>query len=72
MPSASPVSYTHLDVYKRQAPYGFPIAKGSDLSEHVRGALQTLIDDGRYLALLEKYHSESGAITEASINIAAN
>ena len=54
------------------APYGFPIAKGSDLSEHVRGALQTLIDDGRYLALLEKYHSESGAITEASINIAAN
>ncbi len=52
------------------APYGLPIAKGSDLAEHVRGALQTLIDDGRYLALLEKYHSESGAITQATINIA--
>lgn len=54
------------------APYGFPVAKGSDIAEHIRAALQTLIDDGRYLALLEKYHSESGAITEASINIAAN
>lgn len=52
------------------APYGLPIAKGSDLAEHVRAALQTLIDDGRYLALLEKYHSESGAITEATINVA--
>lgn len=53
------------------APYGLPVAKGSDLAEHVRDALQALIDDGRYLALLEKYHSESGAVTEATINIAA-
>lgn len=52
------------------APYGFPVAKGSDLAEHVRAALQTLIDDGRYRDLLQKYHSESGAITEATINIA--
>lgn len=52
------------------APYGLPVAKGSDLAEHVRAALQALIDDGRYLALLEKYHSESGAVTEATINIA--
>ncbi|MCA0379351.1 MAG: ABC transporter substrate-binding protein [Actinobacteria bacterium] len=53
------------------APYGLPVAKGSELAEHVRAALQTIIDDGRYLELLKKYHSESGAITEATINIAA-
>ncbi|MGJ0203684.1 ABC transporter substrate-binding protein [Leucobacter sp. gxy201] len=49
-------------------PYGFPIVKNSELSEHVRGALQTLIDNGTYLQILQSGHSELGAITEATIN----
>lgn len=52
-------------------PYGFPIAKGSELGEHAVAALQTLMDDGTYLDLLEAYHSELGAIDTASLNIAA-
>lgn len=52
------------------APYGFPVGKGSDLAPQVRDALQTLIDDGRYAALLKKYNSDAGAITEAGINLA--
>lgn len=49
-------------------PYGFPIVKNSELSEHVRDALQTLIDDGTYLQILESGNSELGAISEATIN----
>lgn len=52
------------------APYGFPVARGSELAEPVRGALQELIDDGTYERLLKKYHSESGAVEEATINAA--
>ena len=58
------------DIYDT-APYGFPIGKGSELGEHVREALQNLIDDGTYEELLVNYHSEMGAITEASINAGA-
>ncbi|QIK62018.1 ABC transporter substrate-binding protein [Leucobacter viscericola] len=53
------------------APYGFPVPRGSELAEPVRGALQELIDDGTYEKLLKKYHSESGAVTEAKINAAS-
>lgn len=58
------------DIYDT-APYGFPIGKGSELGTHVRDALQTLIDNGTYGELLKKYHSEMGAITQATINVAA-
>lgn len=50
------------------APYGFPVARGSELAEPVRQALQELMDDGSYAKLLKKYHSEAGAVTIATIN----
>ena len=50
------------------APYGFPVTKGSELAEPVQQALQRLIDDGTYRALLERYDSESGAVDTATVN----
>ncbi|GAB2551846.1 transporter substrate-binding domain-containing protein [Leucobacter ruminantium] len=52
------------------APYGLPVAKGSELAEPVRESLQRLIDDGTYEALLREYRSEAGAIERATINVA--
>lgn len=49
-------------------PYGFPVAKGSDLSPQLADALQRLIDDGTYLEILESGRSEGGAIETATIN----
>jgi polar amino acid transport system substrate-binding protein len=54
------------------APYGLPIAKNSALTPAVQAALQSLIDDGTYLAILKKYGVESGAISSATINAGAN
>jgi polar amino acid transport system substrate-binding protein len=51
-------------------PYGFPLARGSELAEPVRSALQELMDDGSYEKLLKKYNSEAGAVTKATINAA--
>lgn len=53
------------------APYGFPVARDSELAEPVRKALQELMDDGSYEKLLKKYHSETGAVMNATINAAA-
>lgn len=52
-------------------PYGFPMPKGAELGEHAREALQTLIDDGRYLEIINGGESDEGAITEATINAGA-
>lgn len=52
------------------APYGFPVPKGGEIAEPVRESLQRLIDNGTYREILEKYSSESGAIDEATINVA--
>lgn len=48
--------------------YGFPVAKGSELAEPLRDALQTLIDRGDYLDIINDGQSTDGAITEATIN----
>jgi polar amino acid transport system substrate-binding protein len=53
------------------APYGFPVARGSDLAPEVQRALQTLIDNGTYLKILKAGNSEMGAIEQASINAGA-
>ncbi len=50
------------------APYGYVIAKGSKLVEAVQAALQSLIDDGTYLKILNKAGVADGAITKATIN----
>jgi polar amino acid transport system substrate-binding protein len=54
------------------APYGLPIAKNSELTPALQKALQALIDDGSYLAILKKYGVESGAVTSATINAGSN
>lgn len=50
------------------APYGFAIKKDSELSEAVQAAVQSLMDDGTYLEILENAGAETGAIDEATIN----
>ncbi|TQM35908.1 ABC transporter substrate-binding protein [Pseudonocardia cypriaca] len=50
------------------APYGVVIKKGqAQYPEAVRGALQALIEDGTYEAILEKWNVSDGAITTAEI-----
>lgn len=50
------------------APYGLVTPKDSELTLAVQAALQSLIDDGTYLQILEAAGVESGALTEATIN----
>lgn len=50
------------------APYGFATAKDSQMTKAVQAALQSLIDDGTYLAILTAAGIESGALSSATIN----
>lgn len=51
------------------APTGMAFPKESDeLVEAVRAALQTLVDDGRYKEILEKYGLADGAVETAEVN----
>lgn len=50
------------------APYGIVVKKGQgQYPEAVRGALQSLIDDGTYAAILDKWNVAEGAIQTAEI-----
>jgi polar amino acid transport system substrate-binding protein len=53
------------------APYGFATAKGGELTDVIKNALQALIDDGTYLKILQKWGVEDGAVTAADVNAAA-
>ncbi|MDD0859494.1 ABC transporter substrate-binding protein [Arthrobacter alpinus] len=53
------------------APYGIPVAKGSAFTPVLQKALQSLIDDGSYTKILEKWGVESGGVETAAINVAA-
>lgn len=50
------------------APYGIAINKKTELAPAIQAAVQVLIDDGTYMAILKKWGLESGAITESKIN----
>jgi polar amino acid transport system substrate-binding protein len=50
------------------APYGAVVAKGSPLTPAIQGAIQSLIDDGSYQKILEKWGVQGGAITKSMIN----
>lgn len=50
------------------APYGIALPKDSGLEEPVREALAQLIDEGKYLEILEKWGVQDGAIDEPVIN----
>jgi polar amino acid transport system substrate-binding protein len=50
------------------APYGVVVAKGSELTKAVQGAIQALIADGTYKSILSKWGVEAGAIDKAVTN----
>jgi len=50
------------------APYGFPVAKGSELAAAVQAAMQSLIDDGTYGDILAEWGVESGGVDTIEIN----
>lgn len=55
------------------APYGIAVAKDSDgLVEAVQAALQTMVDNGTYLEVLDRWNVASGAVDTITINAAAN
>ncbi|MFJ9518290.1 ABC transporter substrate-binding protein [Kitasatospora sp. NPDC101801] len=50
------------------APYGVVVAKGSDLTKAVQGAIQALIADGTYKSILSKWGVDAGAVDKSVIN----
>jgi polar amino acid transport system substrate-binding protein len=54
------------------APYGIAVAKGSPLAQAIQAALQSMVDDGSYQAILDKWGVASGGISTITINAAAN
>ncbi|MFD7902642.1 ABC transporter substrate-binding protein [Kitasatospora sp. NPDC059722] len=50
------------------APYGVVLAKGSDLTKAVQGAVQSLMADGTYKSILEKWGVQAGAIDKPVVN----
>ncbi|AUY49867.1 ABC transporter substrate-binding protein [Streptomyces sp. CB01881] len=51
-----------------KAPYGVVLAKGAALTPAVQGAVQSLMDDGTYKAILEKWGVQAGAIDKSVVN----
>ncbi|MEV6978285.1 ABC transporter substrate-binding protein [Kitasatospora sp. NPDC093806] len=51
-----------------KAPYGVVLAKGSPLTKAVQAAIQSLMDDGSYKKVLEKWGVQAGAIDKSVIN----
>ncbi|WP_010205806.1 ABC transporter substrate-binding protein [Salinibacterium sp. PAMC 21357] len=52
------------------APYGIAVQKDSELSAALQAALQSMIDDGTYKAILEDWGVFSGAVSSITINAA--
>ncbi|MDN4520410.1 transporter substrate-binding domain-containing protein [Mycolicibacterium austroafricanum] len=50
------------------APYGWPVAKGSGLTESLRLALEHLIESGDYRAIATMWGVERGMIDEPAVN----
>lgn len=54
------------------APYGIAVAKDGGMGEPVQAALQSMIDDGSYQEILDKWGVADGGIETVTINAAAN
>ena len=52
------------------APYGIAVDKGSPLVEAIQAALQSMMDDGSYKTMLDKWGVYSGAVAKITINAA--
>ncbi|MGY4857813.1 ABC transporter substrate-binding protein [Cryobacterium sp. AP23] len=55
-----------------EAPYGMVVASGSELTTAVQAALQSMVDDGSYEAILDSWGVTDGGVDEITINTAAN
>jgi polar amino acid transport system substrate-binding protein len=55
-----------------EAPYGMVVARGSELTAAVQAALQSMVDDGSYTAILDAWGVTDGGVDEITINAAAN
>ena len=55
-----------------EAPYGMVVAKGSELTAAVQAALQSMVDDGSYTAILDAWGVTDGGVDAITINAAAN
>jgi polar amino acid transport system substrate-binding protein len=53
------------------APYGIAVGKESGLREAVQAAVQSLVDDGTYAAILDEWNVAGGQVTTATINAGA-
>jgi polar amino acid transport system substrate-binding protein len=54
------------------APYGMAVAKDSGMAEAVQAALQSMVDDGSYRKILDKWGVADGGINKITINAAAH
>lgn len=54
------------------APYGLAVAKGDPLAKALQKAVQSMVDDGSYKKLLDKWGVASGGIDKITINAGAN
>lgn len=54
------------------SPYGLAVAKGSPMAKAVQAALQSMVDDGSYAAILDKWGVADGGLSTITINAAAN
>lgn len=54
------------------APYGIAVSKTGGLGKAIQAALQSMVDDGSYMAILDNWGVADGAITTITINAAAN
>lgn len=54
------------------APYGFAVNKGDKLGKALQAALQSIVDDGTYKKILDKWGVADGGIKKITINAAAN
>lgn len=52
------------------APYGIAVNKGSQLTKAIQAALQSMMDDGSYKKILDKWGVYSGAVDKITINAA--
>lgn len=50
------------------APFGMATAKGGEMTKALQAAMQSLMDDGTYMAILEQWGVEAGAVDTATIN----
>ncbi len=53
------------------APYGIAVNKGSKLGQAIQKALQSMVSDGSYKKILDKWGVGDGALTDITINAAS-